>query len=127
MPLRQRILKAETLETRQEDSEFDRLYSKVETLGISSFELAKLKSIEASSSVATSLISVLSVTVMVVFFVTVLNIGVALWLGDLLGKLYYGFFILSGFYFIVGLILYFFLRGWIQEKVSRLIITKALS
>lgn len=114
------------MKTKQDVSEFEKLYSKVETFGSTSYDLAKLKSIEATTIVATSLTTVLSVTVMVVLFTIVFNIGVALWLGDLLGKAYYGFFIVALFYLVVGLVLHFFLRGWIKGPMSRLIIKEVL-
>ena len=63
---------------------------------------------------------------MVVLFTIFFNIGMALWLGDLLGEVYYGFFIVAVFYLVVGVILYFFLRKWIKGPVSKLIITEAL-
>lgn len=121
------IQKINRLKTEQEASEFEKLYGKVETFGSISYELAKLKSLEATTIVATSLITVLSVTAMVVLFTIVFNIGVALWLGDLLGKAYYGFFIVAIFYLLVGLVLHFFLSKWIKEPISRLIIREALS
>jgi hypothetical protein len=47
-----------------------------------------------------------------------LNLGVALWLGDLLGKLFYGFFVVSGFYVIAGIVIYFFMHKWLKRIVS---------
>jgi ABC-type multidrug transport system fused ATPase/permease subunit len=118
--------KINQLKNTQEVSEFEKLYFRIKTFSSTSYELAKLKSLEVATSVATSLISVLSVTVMVVLFTIFFNIGMALWLGDLLGKVYYGFFIVAIFYLVVGVILYFFLRKWIKGPVSKLIITEAL-
>ena len=86
MPPKLFTQKLDFLKTEEEINEFETLYAKVETFGTTSYELAKLKSLEATTIVATSLISVLSVTVMVVLFTIVFNVGVALWLGDLLGK-----------------------------------------
>ncbi|HLP19907.1 MAG TPA: hypothetical protein VK174_06380, partial [Chitinophagales bacterium] len=68
----------------------------------------------------------LSVIVMLSLFALVFNIGVALWLGEVLGKSYYGFFIVAGFYLLTGVVLHFFLRSWIKKPVSDLIITQAL-
>jgi hypothetical protein len=39
------------------------------------------------------------------FFAFTINIAVALWIGDLLGAAYYGFFIVAGFYALVAIIL----------------------
>ena len=118
--------KINQLKRNQEVSEFEKLYNKIKIYGNTSYELAKLKSLEVTTIVATSLINVLSITVMVVLFTIFFNIGMALWLGDLLGEVYYGFFIVAVFYLVVGVILYFFLRKWIKGPVSKLIITEAL-
>jgi hypothetical protein len=63
---------------------------------------------------------------MISMFALVLNLGVALWLGELLGKSYYGFFIVAAFYLLAGLVLHFFLQRWIRKPISDLIITQAL-
>lgn len=126
MLLRLFTQKINQLKASQEVSEFEKLYTKIKIYGNTSYELAKLKSLEVTTIVASSLISALSITVMVVLFTIFFNIGMALWLGDLLGKVYYGFFIVAVFYLVVGVILYFFLRKWIKGPVSKLIITEAL-
>jgi ABC-type transport system involved in cytochrome bd biosynthesis fused ATPase/permease subunit len=63
---------------------------------------------------------------MLTLFALVLNIGIALWLGELLGKNYYGFFIVAVFYLLSAIVLHFFLHNWIKKPVSNLIITQAL-
>jgi hypothetical protein len=68
----------------------------------------------------------LSVIIMISLFALVLNIGIALLLGELLGKSYYGFFIVAGFYLVAGIILHFFLHKWIKKPISDLIIKQAL-
>ncbi len=88
-------------------------------------ELTKLKTLYTSSHVATSLISRLSVIFMITLFALILNIGIALYLGELLGKNYYGFFIVSAFYLLVTLVLHFFLARWIKKPISDFI-TQAL-
>jgi membrane-associated HD superfamily phosphohydrolase len=102
------------------------LYERTEEYSKTSLELAKLKSLETTTVVVSTLISRLSVVVMLSLFVLVLNIGMALWMGELLGKSYYGFFIVAGFYLIAGFIFHFFLHNWIKKPVSKLIITQVL-
>lgn len=107
-------------------SSVETLIEKLEAYTKTSLELAKLKSVTAAATVVTELISRLSVIVLVSLFVLVLNIGIALWLGELLGKIYFGFFIVAGFYLIAAAIMHFFLHKWLRWPVSKLIITKAL-
>ena len=102
------------------------LFEKGEAYGKTSLELAKLKSLETTTHVVTSLISRMSVILMLLLFGLVLNIGIALMLGEFLGKSYYGFFIVAAFYLLAGLVLHFFLLKWIKKPVSELIIIQAL-
>jgi len=102
------------------------LFERVEAYGKTSFDLAKLKAVDKGADIASTFIS-RGVMVPVFLIVTIfINIGVALWLGDLLGKVYYGFFCVAGFYFIVGSILYF-LRNRIKRQVSDLLILQILN
>jgi hypothetical protein len=94
--------------------------------GKTTCELTKLRSLETTTVVATSLVSRLSVILMISLFVFVLTVGIALWLGELLGASYYGFFIVAAFYLLAGIVSHFFLHGWIKKPFSNLIITQAL-
>jgi ABC-type dipeptide/oligopeptide/nickel transport system permease component len=80
------------------------LFEKAEAYSKTSFELGKLKSVETTSSVVTYLVSRLSVVIMISLFALILNIGIAIWLGKLLGEYYYGFFIVAGFYCVAGIV-----------------------
>jgi hypothetical protein len=102
------------------------LFEKAEAYSQTTLELTKLKVLRTTTHVATSLITRLSVIIMLSIFVLVFNIGIALLLGELLGKTYYGFFIIAAFYLVAGIIFHFFLRKWIQKPVSELIIRQAL-
>ncbi|WP_320814208.1 hypothetical protein [Flavobacterium sp.] len=105
---------------------FESLFEKAENFGKTTYQLSKLKALETTTVVTTSLVSRLTVILMFSMFTLVFNIGIALFLGELLGKSYYGFFIVAGFYLLVGIVLYFFLHNWIKKPLSDLIITKAL-
>jgi hypothetical protein len=102
------------------------LYERVEKYSTLNIKLAKLKAIETASKVAITLIAKLSVVVVLIIFVLVLNTGVALFLGECLGKLYYGFFIVALFYLILGIILHFFLHKWLKKPISSMIISQIL-
>ncbi len=102
------------------------LFEKAETFGKTTYRLSKLKSVETTISVATSLLSRLVVFLVFSLFILVLNIGIALWLGQLLGKSYFGFFIVAAFYLLVGILLHFFLHKWIKKPIADIIISQAL-
>ncbi|HAG15499.1 MAG TPA: hypothetical protein DCG69_03110 [Bacteroidales bacterium] len=102
------------------------LVERVESYGKTTYELSKLKLLNTTVIVLPSLISRLVTILMFTLFTLVLNLGIALFLGELLGKLYYGFFIVAAFYLVVGFILHFFLHNWIRKPISNLIIKQAL-
>lgn len=102
------------------------LFEKVEVYGKTTYELSKLKLLKATIIVVPSLVSRLAVILMLTLFTLVFNIGIALLLGELLGKLYYGFFIVAAFYLVAGFLLHFFLHHWIKKPISNLIIKQAL-
>jgi hypothetical protein len=49
--------------------------------------------------------------------VVFINLGIGLWLGEILGKIYFGFFALAAFYLITGLIIKIFMYKWIKKVV----------
>jgi phosphoglycerol transferase MdoB-like AlkP superfamily enzyme len=102
------------------------LYKRVEVYGKTTYELSKLKFLETTINVVNALVPRLSVIIMISLFALVLNIGIALLLGELLGKSYYGFFIVAGFYLAAAIVLHFFLHKWIKKPISDLIIKQAL-
>ena len=105
---------------------FEILFDKAESFGKTTYEISKLKALDTTTVVATSVVSRISVILMLSMFLLVFNIGVALFLGEFLEKIYYVFFIVAGFYLIAGIILHFFLHKWIEKPLSNLIITQAL-
>jgi len=108
------------------DSLIESLFERVEAYGKTTYELSKLKLLKTTIIVVPSLVSRLVVILMITLFTLVFNLGIALYLGELLGKIYYGFFIVAAFYLIAGIILHFFLHHWIKKPISNLIIKQAL-
>jgi hypothetical protein len=87
-------------------------------------ELFKLKFIDKASGIASSVAS--GITLFVVFFIffVILNIGIALAIGDLVGRSYLGFLIWAGFYLIVGLVVFFKREKIFKGPISGIIIRK---
>jgi predicted AAA+ superfamily ATPase len=99
----------------------DPLLEKVEAYGKTTFDLFKYKTLDKTAEVSSTLISRVILIVTISFFVMALNIAVALWIGDMLGKAYYGFFIVAGFYAIVSIILLVVHRS-IKAKLNDVIV-----
>lgn len=102
------------------------LIEKGEQYGKTTLELLKLKTLDKSADVASNLVSWLIVIIFVVLFFLILNIGVALWLGELLGKSYYGFFVVSGIYALLALIFSIFRKQLIKDPLNNSIIEQVL-
>ena len=102
------------------------LIEKGEQYGKTTLELLKLKTLDKSADVTSTLVSWLIVVIFAVLFFLILNIGVALWLGELLGKSYYGFFVVAGFYAILALLFGIFRKSLIKKPVNNSIINQVL-
>jgi hypothetical protein len=102
------------------------LFEKAEDYSKTSLELFKLHAISKSADAVSSLATRLVIVIVVAFFMLCVNIGLALWIGELLGKYYYGFFLIAGCYAIIALLVYAFRYPLIKEPVSNIIITKLI-
>jgi hypothetical protein len=94
--------------------------------GKTSFELIKLKSLDKTSALASAIVINATVLIIISMFFLVGTIGLALWLGEILGKSWYGFFTVAGFYGITGVVLYFFMNKWLKKVIGNLIIKHVL-
>lgn len=83
------------------------LFEKAETYAKTNLDLFRLKAIDKSADVISSIVAKLAIIIVVLLIVLLVNIGLALWIGELVGKSYYGFFIVAAFYVLVALILYY--------------------
>jgi hypothetical protein len=88
--------------------------------------LWKYKGIESLADVSGELVAGLAMIVFVSFVVIVFSIGFALLIGSWLGKSYYGFFIMGGFYSIFALIIYARRGRWLKDPFSNMLIRKIL-
>jgi hypothetical protein len=100
------------------------LFESLETYSKTTFELAKLKALESISKGIAAIFAKAGVAMMLLLFGVLLSIGVAMLLGDLMGKAYYGFFIVAGFYLIVGLLAHFYLYNWIKGPIGNTLINQ---
>ena len=94
---------------------FESLLEKASEYGKISLELVKLKAVDRASDALSSFIPHSVVFVLIVSFMLFLNLGLALWLGDLLGKIFYGFFVVAAFYVITGIAVHFFMHKWLKR------------
>ncbi len=86
--------------------------------------LYKLKAVDKVSDVASTVISKLIVAVAVIFFVLMLNFGLAFLIGEALGKTFYGFFVMGGFYLLIWILFSTMQEKWFKTPIVNSIIKK---
>jgi len=89
-------------------------------------QLLKLKAIDKTSSVASAV--AVGVALFVIFFIffVIFNIGIALLIGDLIGRSWAGFLILAVVYAIVGLVVFKMRDKLFKIPVAGMLIRKFL-
>ncbi len=90
------------------------------------YELVKLKALDKTTDAVSSFIPHSFVLVLIAIFMVFANLGLALWLGEIFGKIFYGFLVVAAFYGIIGMIIHFFMHKWIKKLVSNYIIKHLL-
>ncbi len=101
------------------------IIEKAEQYANTSYELIRLKTVEKMVGAASIALFYGVAVLLLALFITILNIGVALWIGEQLGKTYYGFFCVAGFYVLVIVIL-FLIQNPIKKAASNTFIKHIL-
>ena len=102
------------------------LLDRTEAFAKTSIKLFRYKATQKVAELVSDMTSGFVIGIIVILVFVNLNIGIALFIGDLLGKMYLGFLAVSGFYACFGLLAYFFRAAWIKEPVNNLIINNML-
>jgi hypothetical protein len=102
------------------------LYDKAKKYTETSIELYKLNAIDITSDVVSSLVSRMALVLAFSLFTLFINIGISLLIGNMLGAYYLGFLIVSGFYLIITMLIYFFSEKFIETPITNLVIAKLL-
>lgn len=105
---------------------FEPLLEKASSYAQTYFELNKLKTINKAATIFSSLASRVIAAIFLGLFIIIGSIGVAFWMGDILGKIYYGFFCVAGFYALVYLIVHFLMRKSIKRSIKNSVISQIL-
>ena len=94
--------------------------------GKSSFELIKLKTLDKTSEVVSSFVPNSVSAALILMFILFISMGMALWLGEILGKTYYGLFAVGAFYGFAGIFFHFVLHKWLKKIVCNNFIKQVL-
>lgn len=102
------------------------IVSKAGDLAETKIEILKLKTAGKISETVSTLISKVAIVILAGVALTILSFGLAYWVGTEMGNIYYGFFIVGGFYALAGLLVFVFRKNWIKRPISNLIINKII-
>jgi fatty acid desaturase len=114
-------------ETRDDNAKLiESLLERAAEYGKTTFELVKLKTLDKTSDVVSSFTPHSIVFFMVLTFLFFFNLGIAFWVGDILGKTFFGFFIVAAFYGVIGIVIHFFMHKRIKKMVGDYFIKQVL-
>lgn len=107
-------------------SSIESLFKKTGDYVETRIDLMKLQAVNKTSEVTSSLVSNIIIGILCTMTMMLLNIGIAFYLGEVLGGVHYGFFIVSGFYILVAVLFYVYRKDWLKTPVQDKIIRKML-
>ena len=102
------------------------LVESVEDYSKASFDLLKLKYVERKADLTSSFVTKVIFVVVLSLLAININIAVALWIGTYFSKSFYGFLVVSSFYGLLSIVL-FFTHKLIKTKVNDSIIADELN
>ena len=103
------------------------LLARTADYGKTSYDLVKLKMLDKSTDVVSTIIPHSVVMIIFASSMLFLNVALALWLGEILGELLYGFLVLAAFYCMAAIVLHFFMHNWFKKLVGNYIIKQVLN
>ena len=102
------------------------LLERASEYGKTTFELVKLKVVDKTTDSISSFVPNTVILLVLGSVLLFFNLGMAFWIGKILGEFFYGFFIVAGFYALIAFILYFFMRKWLKRVIYDYIIKQLL-
>ncbi|HSZ84717.1 MAG TPA: phage holin family protein [Puia sp.] len=89
-------------------------------------ELLKLKSVDKSADIVSSVFASVIIIVAAIVFVLILSIGLSFFIGRMTGSLELGFFIMAGVWAIICASLYFSRKKWLKKPAQDIVVKKIL-
>jgi len=103
------------------------LLERIQDYGKTSYELVRLKTIDKAARLLSELASRVVVALVISLVLIFASIGLSCWLGDILGRMYFGFFIVAGFYAFIWGVLFLFFRKRLRRSFTNSIISHFLN
>lgn len=106
----------------EEKSQIELLIDKAQKYSKTSFELFRLKTIDKSTDAIANTVSFVAIICFGSLFFIFLSFGLALWIGEILNKSSYGFFIVAAFYGVIAFVLFLVRQRFIIIPIKNLLI-----
>ncbi|MFC6876873.1 hypothetical protein ACFQZF_10195 [Flavobacterium myungsuense] len=100
----------------------EKLIEKSEIYAKTTLELCKYEAVYKSADIFSNLAVKIAVSIVVVLFILLANVGLSLFIGQQLGEIYYGFFAVAFAYLCIAILIYMFREEWVKTPVSNFII-----
>lgn len=104
----------------------EKLIEKIEIYVKTSFDLFGYNLVYKSADILSVIAVKLAIAIVVVLSFLIASIGLSLWIGEQLERVYYGFFIIAGAYLLFALMVSIFKNIWIKRPISNFIIKQTL-
>lgn len=111
---------------KEKENILEPIWEKAEEYGKTNLELIRLKVIDKTSDLVSTILPNFLVFVSALVFVLFLNLGIAFWLGEIWNSAYLGFFAVAAFYGVCGLIIHFLMHDKLKERIRNAVIKQLL-
>ena len=102
------------------------MFSKAVDYGKTTIEIIKLKAVDKASDVISTTIPPFVYISLIAFSLLFFNLGLAYWLGDLLGRVYLGFLLVGGFYIFLFIVVRLFLHKTLKNGIRDYVVKQLL-
>jgi hypothetical protein len=103
------------------------LLQRAEEYGKTSIELLKLKAVEMSADIISSVVSRSIALLSILLFLSISSIGLAIWIGEISGAMWFGFVCVGGFYGITSIVIFFLAHPWIKKAIGNSVVSSILN
>jgi polyferredoxin len=102
------------------------VFKRIENPTTNQAELLKLKIYSKTADLATFLALKAIIILILGLFFLFLNIGFSLWLGEMLGKTYYGFFVIAALFAVAAIFVRTSFCKYLHQQINLLLLSKIL-
>ncbi len=106
----------------EEKSQFFSVFEHLQDYVSNKAKIFYLKAVSKTTSFFAQLISNALLMLVLSFFMLFSSLGLALFLGSLFKQMHWGFIIVSGFYLVLFLTLFFFRKQFLELKITNVLI-----